>query len=73
MTKNWDSINQPFEKIELARILLPNLPRKAICCACSKVFDYVPMAAGEKLKYVSVDSDGQSRDISRALALLEKA
>ena len=38
-----------------------------------KVFNYVPMAAGEKLKYVRVDSEAQSRDISRAVDLLEKA
>lgn len=38
-----------------------------------KVFNYVPMAAGEKFKYVRVDPEAQSREISKAVDLLEKA
>ena len=38
-----------------------------------KVFNYVPMAAGEKIKYVRVDPEAQSREISKAVDLLEKA
>ena len=38
-----------------------------------KVFNYVPMAAGDKFKYVRVDPDEQSRTLSRAVDLLEKA
>jgi len=38
-----------------------------------KVFNYVPMAAGEKFKYVHVDPEAQSREISKAVDLLEKA
>ncbi len=38
-----------------------------------KVFNYVPMAAGEKFKYVRVDPEVQSREISKAVDLLEKA
>ena len=38
-----------------------------------KVFNYVPMAAGEKLKYVHIDPAEQSRDLGKAVDLLEKA
>ena len=38
-----------------------------------KVFNYVAMAAGEKFKYVRVDPEVQSREISKAVDLLEKA
>lgn len=38
-----------------------------------KVFNYVPMAAGEKFKYTQVDPDERSRDMRKAVDLLEKA
>ncbi|MFO8240185.1 MAG: AAA family ATPase [Dissulfuribacterales bacterium] len=38
-----------------------------------KVFNYVPMAAGEKFKYVHVDPEDQSRELRKAVDLLEKA
>ncbi|MBC8417169.1 MAG: AAA family ATPase [Proteobacteria bacterium] len=38
-----------------------------------KVFNYVPMAAGEKFKYVRVDPEEQSRELGKAVDLLEKA
>jgi len=38
-----------------------------------KVFNYVPMAAGEKFKYVRVDPEEQTRELRKAVDLLEKA
>lgn len=38
-----------------------------------KVFNYVPMAAGEKFRYVRVDPEEQSRELRKAFDLLEKA
>jgi uncharacterized protein len=38
-----------------------------------KVFNYVPMAAGEKFKYVRADPGEQSRVLRKAFNLLEKA
>lgn len=38
-----------------------------------KVFNYVPMAAGEKFRYVRVDPEEQSRELRKAVDLLEKA
>ena len=38
-----------------------------------KVFNYVAMAASEKFKYVRVDPEEQSRELRKAVDLLEKA
>lgn len=38
-----------------------------------KVFDHVPVVIGEKLKYVKIDPNEQSRDLRRAVDLLVKA
>lgn len=38
-----------------------------------KVFNYVPMAAGEKFKYAHVDPEEQYRELRKAVDLLEKA
>lgn len=38
-----------------------------------KIFQYVPMAAGDKFKYVLVDPNDQARDIRKAVDLLEMA
>jgi hypothetical protein len=38
-----------------------------------KIFDYVPIAIGEKFKYVRVDPDEQARVLSNALDMLVKA
>ncbi len=38
-----------------------------------KVFDYVPSAIGEKIKYSSIDENSQARDIKKAIDLLSKA
>jgi predicted AAA+ superfamily ATPase len=38
-----------------------------------KIFQYVPMAAGDKFKYVLVDPNEQARDIRKAVDLLERA
>ena len=38
-----------------------------------KVFDFVPRAVGEKIKYVRIDEGAQSRDLKRAIELLSQA
>lgn len=38
-----------------------------------RVFDYVPSAAGEKIKYRNIDENEQSRELRKAIDLLEKA
>jgi predicted AAA+ superfamily ATPase len=38
-----------------------------------KVFDYVPYAIGEKIKYSSIDKNMQARDLKKAIDLLSKA
>jgi len=38
-----------------------------------KVFDYVPSAAGEKIKYRNIDENAQARDLRKAVDLLAKA
>lgn len=38
-----------------------------------KVFNYVPMAAGEKFTYARIDPDTQSRELGKAVDLLERA
>lgn len=38
-----------------------------------RVFDYVPSAAGEKIKYRNIDENEQSRELKKAIDLLEKA
>jgi len=38
-----------------------------------RVFDYVPSAAGEKIKYCNIDENEQSRELRKAIDLLEKA
>ncbi len=38
-----------------------------------RVFDYVPSAAGEKAKYRNIDENEQSRELRKAIDLLEKA
>lgn len=38
-----------------------------------RVFDYVPSAAGDKIKYRNIDENEQSRELRKAVDLLEKA
>ncbi|MCK4765766.1 MAG: ATP-binding protein [Candidatus Aminicenantes bacterium] len=38
-----------------------------------KVFDYVPAAAGEKIKYRNIDENSQARDLREAVEMLVKA
>ena len=38
-----------------------------------RVFDYIPLAAGSKLKYVNIDPNEQARSLARAVDLLVKA
>lgn len=38
-----------------------------------KVFNYIPMAAGDKLTYARIDPDTQARELGKAVDLLERA
>ncbi|MCP4347417.1 MAG: AAA family ATPase [Desulfobacterales bacterium] len=38
-----------------------------------RVFDYIPVSAGNRIKYARIDQREQARDLRRALDLLEKA
>jgi hypothetical protein len=38
-----------------------------------RVFDYIPIGAGNRIKYVNIDPHDQARDLGRALDLLAKA
>ncbi|MCP4106756.1 MAG: ATP-binding protein [Desulfobacteraceae bacterium] len=38
-----------------------------------RVFDYIPISAGNRIKYARIDQREQARDLRRALDLLEKA
>lgn len=38
-----------------------------------RVFDYVPLSVGNRIKYVTIDPHDQARDLGRALDLLAKA
>jgi predicted AAA+ superfamily ATPase len=72
-----EDLNEAFQVqtsvVETYRDDFSKYAREAELLRIHKVFDYVPLAAGDKFKYSNVDPHAQARDVRKAVDLLAKA
>lgn len=75
-TKNND-LNEAFNVhtsiVETYRDDFSKYASQADLLRIHKVFEYVPLAVGRKIKYASIDKNEQARDLSRSIDLLTNA
>lgn len=75
-TKNND-LNEAFNVhtsiVETYRDDFSKYASQADLLRIHKVFEYVPLAVGHKIKYASIDKKEQARDLSKAIDLLTNA